>query len=183
MTTNNLISGAFVSLAAAALLAQGVLAHASGESSVTVVAHGPAGLRIEGRSSQVTSAQDGNGLTFEVPIAPIDTGIGLRNRHLRELLEADKFPAAILRIPRSGLAVPLPGQPAQATAKGELTLCGRARTLEVQYRAEVDKDGVARVRGSMQIDLRDFGLASPSYLGMTVSPQVEVDVDLTLGLE
>jgi len=29
-----------------------------------------------------------------VPLAPIDTGIGLRNRHLRESLEVDKFPDA-----------------------------------------------------------------------------------------
>lgn len=181
MDTRNLVHAFFLVLATAGVVAQGVLARGNADdASVTVVAHGPAGLRIEGRSMVVTSARDAEALTFEVPIAPIDTGIALRNRHLRELLEADRFPAAILRIPRSGLTLPAPGQATHAAVRGELTLRGRARPVEVQYRAE-GTDGLGvRVEGSLQVDLGDFDIAAPSYLGMSVSPQVQVDVELTV---
>jgi len=94
MNTRNLLTGFFLVVA---LLTQGAMALSrTGESSVTVLAHGPAGLRIEGRSSDVSLEEDASVLTFRVPIAPIETGIGLRDRHLRETLEAEKFPAAIL---------------------------------------------------------------------------------------
>src|SRR5215468_11045533 len=94
-------------------------------SEVTVLARGPAGLRIEGKSAEVSVDDETSALVFRVPIAPIDTGIGLRNRHLREALEAEKYPAAMLRVLREGLAVPRQGAPVEnATAPGELSLHG-----------------------------------------------------------
>src|SRR5881394_3719462 len=72
---------------------------------VTVLARGPAGLRIEGRSAEVSLDDEASTLVFRVPIALIDTGIGLRNRHLREALEADRYPLATLRLPRASPAL------------------------------------------------------------------------------
>ena len=178
MNTRNLLTGFFL---AVAVLTQGALAFSrSGESSVTVHAHGPAGLRIEGKSPQVSLEEDDAVLAFKVPIAPIETGIDLRDRHLREILEAEKFPAAILRVSRSDLTFPKQREPAEGVAKGELTLHGRSRPVEVHYRAEVGEGGVTKVRGSLQLDMRDFEIKSPSYLGVTVAPEVEVKVELAL---
>jgi hypothetical protein len=70
---------------------------------VTVLARGPGGLRIEGKSTEVSLAEEASALLFKVPLAPIDTGIGLRNRHLHEFLEVDKFPDATLRVRRADL--------------------------------------------------------------------------------
>ena len=81
------------------------------EGDVTVLAHGPAGLLIEGKSTAVSLEDEPSALLFKVPLAPIDTGIGLRNRHLRESLEVDKFPDATLRVIRSDLKFPKEGSP------------------------------------------------------------------------
>jgi|SRR5437660_1790233 len=178
MNTRNLLTGFFLALAVAT---QGALALSrSGESSVTVLAHGPAGLRIEGKSPQVSFEEDDAVFTFKVPIAPIETGIDLRDRHLRELLEAEKFPAAILRVSRSDLTFPSQREPADGVAKAELTLHGQSRPVEVHYRAEMSKGGVTKVRGTLQFDMRDFQIKSPSYLGVGVAPEVEVKVELAL---
>src|SRR5438132_283537 len=134
MHTRSLFSGMFL-LVAVLTEAAIALSHPR-ESSLTVLAHGPAGLRIEGKSADVLVEEDASALTFKVPIAPIDTGIGLRDRHLREMLEAEKFPDAILRIPLSELTFPKERQPAEGTAKGDLTLRGQSRPVEVHYRAE-----------------------------------------------
>jgi polyisoprenoid-binding protein YceI len=178
MNTRNLLTALFLFIAVATQTALAV--SRPSESSVTVLAHGPAGLRIEGKSATLSFEEDASELTFRVPLAPIETGIGLRDRHLREMLEAEKFPAAVLRVPRSGLSFPADQAPTEGTARGELNLHGQSRPVQVQYRAEMGKAGVTKVRGSMRIDMRDFEIKSPSYLGVTVAPEVEVKVELSL---
>jgi len=178
MSQRSLYTGLFL---AVAVLAQAAIALSQlPESSVTVLAHGPAGLRIEGKSVDVSVKEDASALIFKVPLALIDTGISLRNRHLRELLEAETFPDAILRVQRSQLAFPKEHEPVDGAAKGDLTLHGQSRPVDVHYHAERNDGGITKVRGSMQLDLRDFDLKSPSYLGLTVAPQVEVDVELAM---
>ena len=181
MNTRNLLTGFFLLVAT---LTQGALALAqSGESSVKVLAHGPAGLRIEGASSNVSVAEDASAMTFKVAIAPIETGIALRDQHLRELLEADKFPDAVLRIPLSAITFPKKGKTAEGTARGELTLRDRSHPVDVRYRAELGSGGVAKVKGSLRVDMRDFEIKHPSYLGLGVAPEVDVQVELSVKLD
>ena len=40
-------------------------------------------------------------------------------------------------------------------------------------------DGVTRLHGSLRIDLREFGVKLPSYLGVAVAPEVDIEVELT----
>jgi polyisoprenoid-binding protein YceI len=153
----------------------------SGAGDVRVLAHGPAGLRVEGRSAEVSVDDEISALVFRVPIAPIDTGIGLRNRHLREALEVEKFPVATLRVQRDRLVAP-GAEASDGLAIGELTLHGRTRPVGIHYRAQ-RAAALTRVRGSLQIDVRDFGIELPSYAGIGVSPEVEIEVELSLDLK
>ena len=179
MNTRNMLTGFFLVLA---VLTEGAIALSStkGNNSVTVLARGPAGLRIEGKGSEVSLEEDDSALTFKVPLAPIETGISLRDVHLHQMLEADKYPAATLRISRSQLTFPREREPVERTAEGELTLHGQSRTVKVHYRAELGAGGVTKVRGSFQLDMRDFDIKAPSYLGVSVAPKVEVSVELAL---
>jgi polyisoprenoid-binding protein YceI len=179
MNTRNLLTGFFLVLA---LLTQGALAVscARKSGSVTVVARGPAGLRIEGKGSEVSVEDSDSALTFKVPLAPLDTGVGLRDQHLQALLEADRYPAATLRISRSALSFPKEHEPVEGTAEGELTLHGQSRPVQVRYRAERAAGGVTRVRGSFQVDVRDFDIKMPSYLGVSVAPKIEVNAELAM---
>ncbi len=52
--------------------------------------------------------------------------------------------------------------------------------MQVRYRAERGAAGVTRVHGSVQLDMRDFEIKSPSYLGVSVTPQVEVTVEMAV---
>jgi hypothetical protein len=175
LKTRNLFIGL---LLVTAFAMQAAVAFSRG--SVTVVAHGPAGLRIEGKSSKLALEQDASVLRFTVPIAPIETGIDLRDRHLRELLEAEKFPAAVLRVARSELNFPKDREAAEGTARGELTLHGRSRPVEIRYRAEMVAFGITKIRGSVQLDMRDFEIHAPSYFGVTVAPEVQVELELAV---
>jgi len=37
-----------------------------------------------------------------------------------------------------------------------------------------------KVRGSFQLDMRDFAINAPSYLGVSVAPKVEVNAELAV---
>ena len=52
--------------------------------------------------------------------------------------------------------------------------------MKVHYRAELGAGGIRKVRGSLQLDMRDFDIKAPSYLGVSLAPKVEVAVELAL---
>src|SRR2546426_5918314 len=104
MHTRSLFSGMFL-LVAVLTEAAIALSH-SRESSLTVLAHGPAGVRIEGKSAGGLVEEEASPPTFKMPIAPLDTRIGLRGRHPREMLEAEEVPCSIFPISLSQPAVP-----------------------------------------------------------------------------
>jgi polyisoprenoid-binding protein YceI len=150
------------------------------DGSVTAVAHGPAGLRIEARTSKIEVSHDGATLVFSAPLTPLQIGIDLRDRHLRQMLETEAFPSASLRVLRADLSLPRDREPSEGVARGELTLHGKSRPVDVRYRAEVVGARITRVRGSFALDVRDFGVTPPSYLGLAVSPMVDIDAELVL---
>jgi len=150
------------------------------KSSVLVSLQGTAGLRIEGTTHDLVLAEREGDLVFQVPLSGIDTGIGLRNKHLRNALEVAHFPQAELRVPRKSVVFPAPGKSAEADAQGTLTLHGVSRPCSVHYRAEQGSSGEYRVRGTTRVDMRDFGIETPSYLGIHVEPGVDVQVDFSL---
>ena len=149
-------------------------------SSVLLSMQGPAGLRIEGTTHELTISERDGELVFEVPLSGVDTGIGLRNRHLRGYLDVAHFPTAELRVTRRRVQFPAPGKWAEADAPGTLTIRGVSRPCTVHYRAEGGAGGEIRVRGTTGIDMRDFGVEVPSYLGVTVEPAVSIQVDFSL---
>ena len=172
-----LVPAAFL---ATALMVEGAIALSRvGQSSVTVFAQTPAG-RIEGWSSEIALEEASDRLTFKVPLPPIQTGIALRDQHLREMLEVDQFPSAMLQVSRSELTFPAPGKPSEGIARGELTLHGLSHPVEVRYRSTLGKRGVAKVDGSIQLDMRDFEIKYPSYFGLAVAPEVEIKVELSV---
>src|SRR5947207_8206245 len=162
MNTRNMLTGFFLVLA---VLTEGAIALSSTKwnNAADGLARGPAGLRIEGKGSEVSLEEDDSALTFKVPLAPIETGISLRDVHLRQMLEADKYPAATLRISRSQLTFPREREPVERTAEGGLTLHGQSRTVKVHYRAELGAGGVTMVRVSLQLGMRDLDINVPAY--------------------
>jgi polyisoprenoid-binding protein YceI len=149
-------------------------------SSVLVSLQATAGLRIEGTTRELAISERDGELVFQVPLSGVDTGIGLRNRHLRNALDVAHFPEAELRVSRKALVFPAPGKSAESDAPGTLNLHGLSRPCSVHYRAEQGVSGEYRVRGTIHIDMRDFGIETPSYLGVHVEPAVAVQVDFSL---
>jgi len=167
-----------------AVLMVGGLVHAAitspSATAVLVSMHGPGGLNIEGKTAELSISEQDGDLLFQVPLAGVDTGIGLRNKHMRGYLDVTHFPTAELRVARKAIAFPEQGKVSEADAAGTLTLHGVSRPCSVHYRAERTASGEVRVRGTTRFDMQDFAIDVPAYLGVHVDPAVGIQVDFSL---
>jgi polyisoprenoid-binding protein YceI len=144
------------------------------DSKVGFQASGPAGLKIEGTTSDLTVADGGGNIVLTVPLANLTTGIGLRDKHMKEkYLEVDKYPAAVLTVARSALKFPASGATMETDVPGTLQLHGQTKPVTVHYDAKGDATGFA-AHGKFHVNMNDFGIQVPTYLGVTVKPDVDV---------
>jgi polyisoprenoid-binding protein YceI len=147
-----------------------------GPSQATFTGKGPAGFKLEGKTTELELDDDGTNVTIKVPLAKLDTGIELRNRHMREkYLEVDKYPHATLVAPRSTFKLPADGQTSQGEGKGKMTIHGQTKDVSFKYTLQ-RKGAQLYGQGQVPLNLKDFNINIPSYLGVTVKPDIETSV-------
>ncbi len=155
------------------------IAHASLSSTPTdghVVfrAAGPAGMTIEGTTPDLRIADQDDAVVITVPLENLTTGIAVRDHHMKEkYLEVAKFPVATLNIARSVLKLPTGGDRVEADLASTVTIHGQSRPVVVHYDAKRDA-GTLAAHGKFSINMHDFGISVPSYLGVTVKPDIDV---------
>jgi polyisoprenoid-binding protein YceI len=132
-------------------------------------AKGPAGLNIDGKTSDVEVADDGTNVTVTVKLGNIDTGMSLRNTHTKEDLEVSKYPTATIKVARSALKM----GGGDGDAKGTLTIHGQTKDVTFHYSANKSGDTLS-VKGSTTINVRDFGVKPRSYVGVSIKPDVAI---------
>ena len=148
----------------------------TGPAAASFTGKGPAGFKLEGKSDQVIVKTEGTRVMVTVPLAKLDTGIDLRNRHMREkYLETDKYPNATLVVDRSSIKLPAEGASVQGTGTGEMTLHGKTKPVSFQYVIRRES-GVYLAEGKVPLNIKDFDIFIPSYLGVTVKPEIETAV-------
>ena len=132
------------------------------------------------RGSMITRANGSPTLdgSLAVDLRTLDTGIGLRNTHLREkYLEVNKgtgFDTATLStIDLTGLSPVAPEGKGSFT--GLLTVHGVTKTVTGAVDVRRAGGGL-RVKASFRLDLADYGIAKPRYLGIGVTNTVQVEV-------
>jgi polyisoprenoid-binding protein YceI len=145
-----------------------------GASDVAFTATGPAGLRIVGTTSDLSVTDGASEFRITVPLSNLTTGIGLRDSHMRDkYLQVPSYPNAELVVERSSLQLPADGAASDATVAGTLRLHGQVKPVQVHYHSARSGRAVT-VGGGFHINMNDFGIQVPSYLGITVKPDVDV---------
>lgn len=115
---------------------------------------------------------------FEVDLASIDTGIGLRNRHMREnYLETDQYPFASFQ----GKVTKLQADEAgfSATAQGVLSIHGVERQRSIDCTG-AQEGGALRVRCAFQVVLSDHDIPIPKLMFMKIEEVVDLTLDFFL---
>jgi hypothetical protein len=140
---------------------------------------GPAGIRIVGSTSDLSVVDDGQRLTVAVSLVKLTTGIPLRDAHMREhYLQVARFPSARLTVARAELKFP-DFNGAEGTATGIMTIHGQSREVTFHYSA-VRGGAWMHVSAEAEIDMTDYGVVVPPYLGMTVRPGVALRVSFSV---
>ena len=156
---------------------------------VTVVCPLTVGGRFEAKTTavkgQVTVPEGKGDLdgSFSVDLRTLDTGIGLRNVHLRDnYLEVSRGPdyeTAVLSAVVLDASPPPRGRSATLGFKGVLSVHGNAKpiagTAEVSHKGDVIE---LKVKFPLRIDA--YEIARPTYLGVGVTNQIDVEVRATL---
>ena len=144
---------------------------------------------FEGRTDQIlghivldpSALADSIDVMLEVDLASLDTGLSLRNQHMRENhLETETFPKATFRGARLGglpsaLSV---GETATGTAQGTFDLHGVVRPLEVQVDLTLRADGSLAVQARFQVFLADYEIERPKFLLLKLDEKQQVTADL-----
>jgi polyisoprenoid-binding protein YceI len=170
---------ALASIVALVATAHAELSTASG-ARVRFLANGTA-MKFEGTTNDLDAEEHDGQLTLSVPLANLTTGIALRDRHMKEkYLEVQKFPKALLTVARGALKVPARGARVEADVAGTMQLHGQTRPVSVHYAAEGTGTSTT-ARGTVHLNMNDFGIVIPSYLGVTVKPDVDVIATFQIG--
>ncbi len=146
-----------------------------GDANVSMTAVGPAGFKIVATTSDLNVADDGQKVSVIVALTKLNSGISLRDSHMRDkYLEVGTYPNAQLTVDRGALKFPEQGT-SDATATGLMTIHGKTKSVSFHYHAT--KTGSAmHVSGDTQVNMKDYGIDVPSYFGITVKPDVSLSV-------
>lgn len=152
----------------------------NGASSVVFNASGTGGVKIEGQTPDLEIRDEPDNFCVVVPLKNLSTGISLRDRHMKEkYLETDKYPNAELKVRRADLKVPAAGGKEETSANGLLKLHGQEKPVVFHYRAS-ESGGLYSVDGTLHVNIADFGINTPSFMGMSVRPDVDVRASFRL---
>ena len=135
---------------------------------------------ISGTVSPEAAPPGALGGELRVDLSSLDTGIELRNTHLREkyleVARGAEFAVAVLSAVRLDKA-DLPTFRGQTPFTGTLLLHGTRRPVAGQ--ADIHPDGNdVRVVASFPVRLDAYGIEPPRYLGVGVKNEVQVKVTL-----
>jgi len=145
----------------------------------TFHAQGPGGMKIVGQTAKGTLSDNDKLIIIKIPLATLKTGINLRDKHMREkYLEVQKYPYAELHVATASVRLPTTAE-LKTSAKGTLKLHGRSRAIDVPYRIKRDGENY-QVSGLLRLNIRDYGITVPNYLGVTVKPDIEVRINMVV---
>ena len=116
---------------------------------------------------------------FEVDLSTLDTGIGLRNRHMREnYLETEKYRYATFK----GKVVkdePLSESEYGITAEGLISIHGVEQPLRVTGNVST-KEGRYHVKCEFNVALSDFSIKIPKLMFMKIDENMKIVLDFHL---
>ena len=122
---------------------------------------------------------DGTAFYFEVELASLDTGIGLRNRHMRrDYLEVDEHPYATFEGSVATVR-PVGDGMFEMVTEGTFGVHGVSRPLEVPCRAAPEGEGF-RVTCAFQVLLSDFDIDIPHVMFLKLADEIRLELDFAV---
>jgi polyisoprenoid-binding protein YceI len=146
----------------------------------------PSMIKIRGKGASISGSIDltkkENSGEITVDLDQFDTGIGLRDQHMKEKYLETKDPAkkhARLKITKFDLPAELVksgGTNEAIPFEGQLTFHGETKPVSGVTSIKVQGEGMAGA-SKFQINLSEYKVEIPSYLGVKVAETVDIEVN------
>lgn len=118
---------------------------------------------------------------FEVPLDSVDTGIGLRNKHMREkYLETEKYPKAIYK----GKITSWTKDKADSnkfwvSSKGTLSIHGVEKSISVSGTL-TKVNNLFHILYFFPLNIKDFNIGKPRFLLVSMDQNIHLKLDFYL---
>jgi len=142
-------------------------------------------LTFKGTSNHLTGLidLDQNLVDFYVDLTTLDTGINLRNRHMRNsYLETDKFPFAEFTGSMNSIFDPESTGKQEVTVMGAFTIHGVTREMEITGTLERMSDEIELI-ATWTVLLEDHNIDRPSVIFYELAEEQEVTIKALLKLQ
>lgn len=115
-------------------------------------------------------------LYFEVDLNTIDTGIGLRNRHMREnYLETDKYRYASYKGEISYVKR-VSDNSYEVEVKGSMNIHGVKKSLPIKGKITTSDNGL-RVQSQFNVNLLDHSIEIPKFMFLKINEIMDMRLD------
>jgi len=152
-----------------------------GDTDIKFLAVGPAGMKINGTSDEAKAGEKDGKITISVPVSSLKTGIGLRDKHLKGYLNADKCPNVSLSVERSKLKFPDNDKEVEGSATGDFTLNCVTKPMAFKYKAKrTGSDYHVQAFFKDDVDITKHNVEVPCYLGVCVQKDIKVKAKFKL---
>lgn len=122
-----------------------------------------------------------NLLDFYLDLNTLKTGIGLRDRHMREnYLETKKHPFAEFSGKLDEIPDLRPGMSSSVTASGHFTIHGVKKPLVVSGQLTMEDMGYLRLEAGFTVLLSDFNISIPKLVFYELAEEQKVRISATL---
>ena len=133
-------------------------------------------------------------IRFEVDLASLDTGIPLRNQHLRDnYLQTNQYPKAVFVAKKIETSVQPPFsdlKKVRLTAIGDFTVHGVTVQKTIPMTVTYYKEGrlshqrysagdMIRMKAKFMVNLKEHNIEIPQFLAFKLAEEVEIDFDVT----
>lgn len=110
-------------------------------------------------------------------LASLDTGLGLRNKHMKDnVLHTKEHPTATFRLEACDAAGLERGKTLETAVQGTMTLHGTEQRMEAHLQATWQADGNLAIVATFPVKLSDYGIKRPKMLMMKVAETVNLTV-------
>ena len=117
-------------------------------------------------------------LYFEVDLRTLDTGIGLRNRHMREdYLHTDKYPFAKYSGRITGVSEA--GGKTTVSVKGSMDIHGVKKNLDITATLTKTATGM-QAKSSFEVKLTDHKIEVPKFMFLKINEIMQLQLDFQL---
>jgi polyisoprenoid-binding protein YceI len=143
----------------------------------------PAMLKILGESNglsgELKTNQNTLAGTVELDMSTLTTKLATRDKHMKEkYLEVEKYPKSFLKFSKIGNPIDklIKGEIQETDFEGDFTLHGVTKPIS----GKITFSNPNTATSQFKIDLTDYSIDIPSFAGITVAKEVEIDVKVNL---